>query len=42
MASTSNHSQNGQVTEVLVVTIAHDIRNYLQGILGCAELLLKE
>ncbi len=41
MVSTSNHTQHEQAVEVLA-TVAHDVRNYLQGILGYAEMLLEE
>jgi signal transduction histidine kinase len=41
MDSTSNHSQDGQTIEALA-TVAHDLRNHLQGILGCVDLLLEE
>src|SRR5512145_1749448 len=41
MASTVRADQEGQANAVLA-TVVHDLRNYLQGILGYTELLLKE
>ena len=41
MDITSHHRRERHAVEVLA-TVTHDIRNYLQGILGCTEVLLEE